>query len=387
MKSPEYEHLFYFGRAVLASYRASPDLYSLAEDDTGGELTTLHNDEDGTSPSTTHPWFRVRFGLRRLMDGRGCVAAFGPDLIKLPDQERRIWLAHQIECPIFAESDPAFERFANRFLEGRIGSESGPLDRIFHSVKLIRALTHQILGKPLFRSQGHALLHYPAAENSEAYAKAHLELYRLLGDGLDSEALRFLAERLQILISNPSKTLNTLKELIPSALIPVIHNPLKKCSDARNKNHGISEKSISSFPAFDTFRNDLEKIATGLSELKNWLESNLSSNAEACLRREEAMYWTFPKFSGPPRPEEVKLPVLQQAEGKTIQSVEFGEVETLPEVHQSEAIILHFTDGSAMAIRVGSNAGNLSGKFQGLKPEDFSTDLMVSWAPSRDKES
>ncbi|MGE0682808.1 MAG: hypothetical protein AB7P69_18140 [Candidatus Binatia bacterium] len=385
IRRSEYEHLFYFDRAVLASYRASPDLYRLVEDDMGGELTTFHNGEDDNSLPTKYAWFRVRFGLRRLRDGRVCIAAFGPDLKELPEQHLKIWSGHHIESLIFAEQDPAFERFANRFLEGHVGTQSGPLERILDLIELIRSLTRQTLGRPLCRSLQHPLLHYPVAENTDAYAKAHLELYRLLIDGLDSQALRYLADKLQITVSDPSKTLNTIKELLPSELVPIVHASLKKCVEERNKIHGVSEKPISPFPAFDTFRSAIETIADGLSEFKTWLEGQLASDAEACLSRENALYWTFPKFRGPPLPE-IKRTELQRAIGKTIQSVEFGEVDTPLGAHQSEAIILHFKDGSSMAIRVGSNAINLADKFPELKPEDVYTDLMIFWAPSIDKE-
>ena len=93
------------------------------------------------------------------------------------------------------------------------------------------------------------------------------------------------------------------------------------------------------------------------------------------------MAGVFPKLVGPPRPE-FKLDDLRQAEGKTIQSVEFGEEASHPDVHESEAIVLHFTDGSALCIRVGSNASNLAIDLAGLSPPDFHTDLMVFWAPA-----
>jgi hypothetical protein len=117
-----------------------------------------------------------------------------------------------------------------------------------------------------------------------------------------------------------------------------------------------------------------------LEELNKWLENLLSVDSKACLRREEVMSGLFPKFIGPPRPE-FKLDELKKAEGKSIQSVEFGEVKRHG-AHQSEEMILHFSDGSSMAILVGSNVGNLAHIFKDMNPEDFRTDLMVFWAPS-----
>lgn len=86
-----------------------------------------------------------------------------------------------------------------------------------------------------------------------------------------------------------------------------------------------------------------------------------------------------PKITGPPMPEH-KADELKQAEGKTIAAVEYGVVEGLPDwVHEGEAMVLHFTDGTALSIEIGSNAKNLSDEHPNLKPEDFHTDLMPIW--------
>ncbi len=48
-------------------------------------------------------------------------------------------------------------------------------------------------------------------------------------------------------------------------------------------------------------------------------------------------------------------------------------------VHEGEAIVLHFTDGTALSIEIGSNVKNLSGTHPDLKPEDFHNDLIPIW--------
>ncbi len=175
--------------------------------------------------------------------------------------------------------------------------------------------------------------------------------------------------------------MNSLKEILPPDLIPKIHKPLKKCYDKRQEIHGVSEQTVRAFPAFDEFHKDLVEITNCLTDLNGWLETMLSADSEACLTREESMAKLFPKIVGPPEPKE-KLDELKKAEGKTIKAVEFGGEEKNSKSHQSEGIIFHFTDGSSMAIVVGSNTMNLALKFNGLSPEDVHTDLMVFWAPS-----
>ena len=71
---------------------------------------------------------------------------------------------------------------------------------------------------------------------------------------------------------------------------------------------------------------------------------------------------------------------LEKAVGKIVSAVEFGVETSLPEwKHEGEAIVLHFTDGTALSIMVGSNAKNLSYDFDGLNPGDIHTDLMPIW--------
>ena len=172
-----------------------------------------------------------------------------------------------------------------------------------------------------------------------------------------------------------------MKEILPAEIADKVHKPLDECRKIRNKKHGVSGSEITNFPAFDTFDKNLVAIENGLRLLLSWLEALLGIKAETCLKREQSMAHLFPKLVGPPQPT-FKMAELKQIEGKTVSYVEFGQEEPNSEVHQGEAIIFHFTDGTAMTIRVGSNAANLVDHRRKLKPSDFSTDLMVFWAPS-----
>jgi hypothetical protein len=86
-----------------------------------------------------------------------------------------------------------------------------------------------------------------------------------------------------------------------------------------------------------------------------------------------------PKITGPPR-SDFKMNELEQAVGKTIAAVEYGPVEGLAGwAHEGEAIVLHFTDNTALSIEIGSNAGNLASEHPNLEPEDFHADLIPLW--------
>jgi hypothetical protein len=246
------KHLLYFDRSVFAQYRASPHLYSLKEDDMGGELETAETvsayktvDEKPTDKT----WVQVRFGFRRLSNNCTCVAALRYDVENLPEKDLFIWRGNMLDNPRFLQDDLAFERWVKRYLEGSWEIEDGPRVQIDRLVKLIRALTVQTLGRPIFRFEENTLINYPVTENVDAYDKAHLELYRLIIDGLDKETLGLLADKLKISLSNPTKTLNSLKEILPRDLIPIIHKPLKKCSKERSDIHGVPSE-LRSFPAF-----------------------------------------------------------------------------------------------------------------------------------------
>lgn len=378
------QHFLYFDRSVLAQYRASPHIFGLKEDDMGGILETALDDDDLDNDLSENQYVRVRFGFRKLRNNCVCIAGLRYDVQELPEKDQFIWRGNMLNSPRFAQDDPAFERWIHRYIEGSWDVEDGPRIQIDQYVKLIRSLTLQTLGRHLFRFEENTLINYPISENTDAYDKAHLELYRLIVDGLDNNALVLLADKLKIPLSDPKKTLNSLKELLPKDLIKIIHNPLKKCSNERSDIHGVPSE-LGSFPAFDTFHRDLIEIAKSLEELNKWLENSLSVDSKACLEREEWVKGLSPKFIGPPRPE-FKLNELRKAEGKSIKSVEFGGEAEMKGVHGREGMIFHFSDGTSMSILVGSNVGNLAHKFKDMKEEEFKTDLMVFWAPSIQKE-
>ena len=82
-----------------------------------------------------------------------------------------------------------------------------------------------------------------------------------------------------------------------------------------------------------------------------------------------------------------KLNTVNAVVGKTIERVEYGIVPRSGDCHEWEAIVLHFTDGSALRLDVGCNAGNLASDFSGLKASMFRTSLDPTAIPSARCES
>src|SRR5215204_2176554 len=84
-----------------------------------------------------------------------------------------------------------------------------------------------------------------------------------------------------------------------------------------------------------------------------------------------------PKIIGPPSPEN-KLQTVLAAVGKTVAAIEYGEVEFRQGMHAAEAVVLHFTDDTALSIEIGSNARDLSVS-RDLTPPDVHADLRPFW--------
>lgn len=373
--------LAYFDRRVLCRYRASPDLYDLKEDDMGGEVSVLPS-EDDEDEGERPPYFRVRFGFRRLADRRVCLAGIVPDLHELPPAEEAVWSADFLPHPEFLESDPAFERWHRRYIDGSWESEDGPIVRLKDSVTRCCSVTSQGLGIALFDAADNPMLNYPVAENSAALASAYLELYRLVGEGMSGKAIEKLAARLDVLLTSPAeRRFSRLKELLPAALVSEVHEPLRACARERNAVHAKAKRPHSC-PAFDSFHDALERMVASIDQLTTWIADQLGLSPQACVQREQIMNGPFwPKIEGQPNPID-KLRKAESATGKTIERVEYGECAHSNACHQREAIVFHFTDGSALGLDVHSNASNLESQFAGLKPSMFHTQLFPQCVPS-----
>ncbi|MDE0010383.1 MAG: hypothetical protein OXU36_04525 [Candidatus Poribacteria bacterium] len=83
----------------------------------------------------------------------------------------------------------------------------------------------------------------------------------------------------------------------------------------------------------------------------------------------------LPKIERPALPE--RIPIAKKLEGKTIAEVKYGHREHTTDVHESEVLILEFTDGTKLGLTIGSNARELKGRQ--IKPEDFLADFIFDW--------
>ncbi len=382
MKDNLEKYIHYFDRSVLNHYKTNSHAYRVIEDDMGGEIRISENWTD--SIEEAYPYIEQKFGFRKLLDGRICVAVFMPGFDKkVSKKDYAKWVGFELTTPIFSDKDQAFNRWKGRYLEGSWEIEDGPRKEIEGFLKKINAITKHVVGFPLFKIVNNQLVNYPSAENTSEYIKAILELYRLLIDGLNKSAIKLLAESIDIQLTDSTKTLNSLKEILESEWIDKIYIPFKELSIKRMPIHGIPSSGIQTMNAYETYHKDLLSIKDALSFLMQWVELQFSLSAKSCLEREESMS-IFPKISKEPCPPE-KMIEAQKMVGKTIKSIDYGEVEYSKECHGSEALTLHFKDGSSLSIQIGSNAYNIFEKYQEIKPSDFHTDIILFWADSISK--
>lgn len=373
----------YFERAVLNKYRTNSHLYILDEDDMGGELkVTSIWDENNKNE---YPYFDLIFAFRKLTDNTVCVAI--PRIFferKVAKSEQNKWLAFEIVNPNFQEIDTSFTRWNNTYLEGSWEEEDGPKKQIETQISLINAISTMVFNIPFFKYEKFSQINYPAAQNSEEYTKSINDLYRLIIDSMEKNAIIKLAAHLKIKLSYEKerekgfKKLNSFKEILPEKYIDLIHKPIKDISQKRNKMHGIPSEGIVSYSAFDSFESDLRKVSEAFSLLKKWFEEITNLNAESCMNRLESLS-LFPLLDEKYCHEGTRKSA-KMMEGKRINKVEYGATKKNESSHRSEAINIYFDDGTAITIRIGSNASEIAYKYDDLKISDIHTDIMLFWA-------
>lgn len=257
--------------------------------------------------------------------------------------------------------------------------ENGPAFQIGSELKLINGLTREAAGVRLFAVDD-PNIPYPAAQNTHRYEDAHRELYGVLIDGLDKQAIEELGKRLgRPINAQNSRTRDALAKIMPAVSDPVFADPLENISEHRRLASHKVRPPAKPMRAFEQFTADLESCHLAVRHLRTNLESELNMEARKAMKRQDAL-GRLPRIVRPPEAN-YSINEAVRMEGRTITKVEFGFREDIEGVHQSEALVVHFSDGSIMGIETGSNARNLSDKPS--QPEDFHVDFRMHWVPPR----
>jgi hypothetical protein len=366
--------LGFFDQQALASYRNEADKYTLKTDHFEGRL-----EKSDTNQSSDR--LNIRFGYRTRTNGDLALAVFLPDLKAASPNHQARWLGFLLQDSDLADTpDPRFEMWTARYLEGSWAVDNGPLYYVEKTIEVINALCNEVVGKPLFKYAANPTLHFPAAQNTHAYQDAHKELYGYIIDGLDKDTINLIGANAGLRLNlNNDNTLKAIKRVLPALANSDFERALDTISSQRRPaGHGV-RPAAQPFQAFEQFTADLEAVVRGLKELLTVLETTLGMNGETARKRQEAKAY-LPRIARPPEPN-YSITQLPAIKGKTVERVEYGFREPIEGVHQSEAIILYFTDGSTLGIDTGSNAVNVAEDYEGLRPEDFHVDFMLQWVP------
>jgi hypothetical protein len=375
--------LGYFDQGVLAPYRDEPHKYRIESDYFDGRLSTTDEYYRQLEiEGRTDEYVDIRFGYRTRMDGSLALVVWLPDLIEKSKKHLPKWSGFHLKGRDWALGpDERFDKWKQRYLEGDWGVENGPLHSLEHVMKTINALTVEVIGIQLFKHEVDVSLNSPSAENTHKYQDAHKELYGFLIDGLDKECICRISKRVgrgnRI---HEKKTIEAITVLFPNLKnSEAFTRALDVVSEQRRlASHGV-RRPARWYPAFSQFTKDLKLCVEAMNELLATLERAFGLDGERMFRRHEAKKM-LPVINRPPQ-SHYSIVQASGMVGKIVERVEFGFREELKGVHQTEALIIHFTDGSIMSIETGSNAANLSTSENGLRPEDFHADFLLNWVP------
>ncbi len=376
------EHLLgYFELQVLAGYRNEPHKYAIKSDFFEGEIriTDEYYDELESSGNTSNS-INIQFGYRTLKDGNLAIVAWLPDLFQKSKTHVSKWSAFHIKEPEWTtEYDERFDNWVKRYLEGNWGVDNGPIFYLGETVKVINGMTKELVGTALFKHEISETLSYPAAENTHRYQDSHKELYGYLIDGIDKDCIVNIASNLGKHIKIGDKnTVQSLIKLFPTLeTMPNFLSAMNLVSEQRRlASHGV-RPIAKQFEAFSQYTKDLALCVEALKELQSLIESDFGVDGKKAYQRNEAKKW-LPVIVRPPEAH-YSIVGASQMVGKTVEKVEFGFRKDIENVHESEALIIYFTDGSIMGLETGSNAMNLCNDENKLKPEDFHVDIDINW--------
>lgn len=376
--------LAFFRPDVLAPYRERPDRYKFRTDNFEGHVTlTSEYYAQLSGEQQDREYIDITFGFRTLTNGELCVAVFRHALTQISNGHLERWRPFQVTDNGWLpyDDDARFSLWYRRYAEGDWDVDNGPAFQLLEEIALINGLTLEAVGARLYETGDEPTIIFPPADNTWKYEDAHVSLYAILIDGLNMRCLRLLADRVgRKMDTGATRTLNALRKTLFPQLgdDPCFSTPYDKVSDQRAyAAHGV-RPAAKPMKAFAEFSKDVDACLSALRLLKTTLENEMTVDADQSRRRQDAMKH-LPRIvaaadSGDP------IGGAQAMQGKTIEKVESGRREELEGVHQSEAIILHFTDGSLMSLDTGSNAGTLA--CDAHPPEAFHVDFRVTWVPS-----
>jgi hypothetical protein len=379
--------LGYFDQQILAAYYNEPNKYTVQSDFFQGDVIItdeyyLQQEDLGQEID----YINVRFGYRTLKNGYLAIVAWLPDLYEKSKNHIKKWEAFSLNSPEWTtDYDERFDKWIKVNIEGNWSIKSGPLTELAQSMKLVNAISNELVGLSLYKYELDKTLGYPSAETTHSYQDSHKRLYGYLIDGIDKACVSRLAEKLKIHISNIDniKTIKAIKEMLPELENSKFTQAINLISEQRRiATHQVRPKA-EKFRAFSRFTEDLRLCSQSFEEILEILESKFGITRDQAYKRHNAKKM-LPKITHRPElKDSFPISIIESVhmKGKTIERVEFGLREKYENVHESQVLIIYFTDGSIICIDTGSNIANLVGDDDNLKPEDLHIDLDIHWVP------
>ncbi len=379
-------YLVFFRPEVLSPYREQADKYELRTDHFEGKVTLAGpyyqqlNDQEREAE-----YIEVKFGYRTLKNGELCVVAFIHDLkdksSKAHGDRWAPFIVKDAEWLDYAD-DQRFSLWYRRYVEGDWDVDNGPAFQLMEEVRIVNGLTLEAVGMRLYEVGDDPPVIFPAAENTWRYEDAHISLYAILIDGLSLPCMRLLAVPLKRKMDPAAtQTRNALqKTLLPSLEgDPNFAAPMANVSTQRGKAAHTVRAPATAMKAFGQFSNDLEACVVAVRLVRTTLEREFGMDANKSRTRQEAINHLPEIAKTADMGDSVNAALGMR--GKTVATVEVGTEREIKDRHQTEVVIIHFTDGSIMSIVTGSNAGNFS--CEKHRAQDFHVDFRVQWVPPK----
>ena len=378
----------YYRPAVLAMFYNQPEKYSIQTDEFEGTVRIRDGyNRQFAEDSLDRTYLNVAFGFRACKNGDWAIAAYAPDLTRATPDEQQLWIGFEIvgeeEFANPEMDDPRFRKWVSRYIMGNWDIEDGPIATLDRLVKQVNAITECVVRAPLFAVTDLRRLCFPFAQNTHRYEDAHVEVYRLIIDGLDKEAITGIGDKLGIAIKAGDKwTLTALEMLFPSEPVrEAVRRPLHFVSELRRRASHRERPLAQSFPAFEEFEKDIRAVISGLETVRDELAERLDVNIERCEKRASAMR-ALPVFddSRPTQRNYGIFPAINMV-GRRVESVRTGELLPAPERPGMEAIVVEFSDGSIMSIETATNISQISENYVPIGPQELHVTFYVNFVP------
>ena len=265
-KFPEYKNrlhcgarqleLVMFSDEVLTRYFSHPEFYEIDDSLSGGDIYAK-------SEAPENRYLYIRYGKRKLENGRTAVTAILKDLYVMSAEEQRYWHAYELLEESFDKNDPNFARFIARTYDGAFVEYSNPLKDVVETIKRINN-TFGAFGL-LFKQINNAHFRVPVENTRKAYCDCSSEFYKLIGtDTLNQKTIKKMlsdvfsvgkAELIHSESKRPLSALQLLGLLEEKMTAPgLLSNVINKIGAERVKaDHKVIEPSVEEINFVDNF--------------------------------------------------------------------------------------------------------------------------------------